>query len=33
MTDLTSTLPTDGLIIGIVDTINVESETVYKKDK
>lgn len=33
MTDLTSTLPTDGLIIGIVDSINVESETVYKKDK
>jgi len=33
MTDLTSTLPTDGLIIGIVDSINVESKTVYKKDK
>ena len=33
MTDLTSTLPTDGLIIGIIDSINVESETVYKKDK
>ena len=33
MTDLTSTLPTDGLIIGIVDSINVESKTVYQKDK
>ncbi len=33
MTDLTSTLPTDGLIIGIVDSINVESDTVYAKDK
>ena len=33
MTDLTSNIPTDGLIIGIVDSINVESNTVYRKDK
>lgn len=33
MTDLTATIPTDGLIIGIVDSINVESDTVYAKDK
>ena len=33
MTDLTSKIPTDGLIIGIVDSINVESNTVYRKDK
>lgn len=33
MTDLTSTIPTDGLIIGIVDSISVESNTVYRKDK
>ena len=33
MTDQTSTLPTDGLIIGIVDSINVESDTVYAKDR
>ena len=32
MTDLTSTIPTDGLIIGIVDSINIESSTVYRKD-
>lgn len=33
MTDLTSTLPTDGLIIGIVDSISVESNNVYRKDE
>lgn len=33
MTDLTSKIPTDGLIIGIVDSISVESNTVYRKDK
>ena len=32
MTDLTSTIPTDGLIIGIVDSISLESNTVYRKD-
>lgn len=32
MTDITATLPTDGIIIGIVDSINVESDTVYRKD-
>ena len=32
MTDLTAKIPTDGLIIGIVDSINVESNTVYRKD-
>jgi len=32
MTDLTATLPTDGLIIGIVDSISMESDTVYRKD-
>ena len=32
MTDLTSTLPTDGLIIGIVDSVSVESKDVYRKD-
>jgi len=32
MTDLTASLPTDGLIIGIIDTINVESKCVYRKD-
>lgn len=33
MTDLTSTLPTDGLIIGIVDSVSVESKYVYRKDR
>ncbi len=32
MTDLTQTLPTDGLIIGIVDTVAVHGGTVYRKD-
>ena len=32
MTDITSTVPTDGLIIGIVDSITVASNTVYRKD-
>jgi ethanolamine utilization protein EutN len=31
MTDITSTIPTDGLIIGIVDSITVEANTVYRK--
>jgi len=33
MTDLTAKIPTDGLIIGIVDSITVESDTVYRKDE
>ena len=33
MTDITAKIPTDGLIIGIVDSINVESSTVYRKDR
>ena len=33
MTDITATLPTDGIIIGIVDSINIESETIYNKNK
>jgi len=32
MTDLTSTIPTDGLIIGIVDSITIDANTVYRKD-
>jgi len=31
MTDITSTIPTDGLIIGIVDSITVDANTVYRK--
>ena len=33
MTDITATLPTDGIIIGIVDSIDIESETIYNKNK
>ena len=32
MTDITATIPTDGLIIGIVDSITIEANTVYRKD-
>ena len=32
MTEITSKIPTDGLIIGIVDTITIEANTVYRKD-
>ncbi len=32
MTDLTATIPTDGLIIGIVDSISIDTNTVYRKD-
>jgi microcompartment protein CcmK/EutM len=32
MTDITATIPTDGIIIGIVDSINVDSAMVYRKD-
>lgn len=31
MTDITSSIPTDGLIIGIVDSITIETNTVYRK--
>jgi len=33
MTDITATIPTDGLIIGIVDSINIDALTVYRKDQ
>ncbi|MDP2981888.1 MAG: EutN/CcmL family microcompartment protein [Candidatus Latescibacter sp.] len=33
MTDLTATIPTDGLIIGIVDSITIDAATVYRKDQ
>ena len=32
MTDITAKIPTDGLIIGIVDSITMEANTVYRKD-
>ena len=32
MTDITSKIPTDGLIIGIIDSITIEANTVYRKD-
>lgn len=31
MTDITSSIPTDGLITGIIDSITVEANTVYRK--
>jgi len=31
MTDITANIPTDGIIIGIVDSITVESNSVYRK--
>ncbi|MFC1508319.1 EutN/CcmL family microcompartment protein [Candidatus Omnitrophota bacterium] len=31
MTDITATIPTDGLITGIVDSITVDTNTVYLK--
>ena len=31
MTDITATIPTDGIIIGIIDSITVESNSVYRK--
>lgn len=33
MTDLTATVPTDGIVIGIIDSINVESKSVYNKSE
>lgn len=32
MTDVTATIPTDGLIIGIVDSITVDATMIYRKD-
>jgi ethanolamine utilization protein EutN len=32
MTDITATIPTDGLIIGIVDSITVDAAMIYRKD-
>jgi hypothetical protein len=32
MTDITATIPTDGLIIGIVDSITVDTAMIYRKD-
>jgi ethanolamine utilization protein EutN len=32
MTDLTATIPTDGIISGIVDSITIEANDVYRKD-
>lgn len=32
MTDLTATIPTDGIIIGIVDSVSVDQNTAYRKD-
>ena len=31
MTDITSTIPTDGLIIGIVDSITLDANAVFRK--
>lgn len=31
MTDITANIPTDGIIIGIIDSITVESNSVYRK--
>jgi len=33
MTDLTATIPTDGLIIGIVDSITLDANDVFRKDE
>jgi len=33
MTDLTATIPTDGLIIGIVDSITLDANAVFRKDE
>lgn len=32
MTDITATIPTDGIVIGIVDSITIDSDTMYRKD-
>lgn len=32
MTDITATIPTDGIIIGIVDSITIDANTMYRKD-
>jgi len=31
MTDITATIPTDGLIIGIVDSITLDANAVFRK--
>jgi len=33
MTDITATIPTDGLIIGIVDSITLDANAVFRKDE
>ena len=33
MTDITATIPTDGLIIGIVDSITLDANDVFRKDE
>ncbi len=32
MTDTTATIPTDGIIIGIVDSVTVDAAMIYRKD-
>jgi microcompartment protein CcmK/EutM len=32
MTVITATIPTDGIIIGIVDSVTVDNAMVYRKD-
>ena len=32
MTDTTATIPTDGIIIGIIDSITVDTAMIYRKD-
>jgi microcompartment protein CcmK/EutM len=32
MTDITATIPTDGIVIGIVDSITVDNGMIYRKD-
>jgi microcompartment protein CcmK/EutM len=32
MTDITAKIPTDGIIIGIVDSVTVDGGVVYRKD-
>ncbi len=32
MTDITATIPTDGIISGIIDSISVDAALVYRKD-
>jgi hypothetical protein len=32
LTDTTTTIPTDGIIIGIVDSMTVDTAEIYRKD-